>query len=225
MPQSHPIENLSRTNRRTVLRDIASWKFELERNRGDPDSDPVAYTQELTALTDAELVDRWYQTVGEWVLSRDDVFKPPTIDSYTFLDYQFGLLLMQDADTEYGFLNVVTLDGIIENGLYATKEADPHDQFDDRTLYPENHRYSGYAPDGWAVYEEKNAHHIIFAQKGEDETHLCHVEADGISPIVSIKRSERTFTHDVDSFEDGLEAAGSLMTAVNHGVPISPTRP
>jgi hypothetical protein len=155
MLEDIPIGDLDRGEHRLILRDIASWKFELGRDNNDPDREPAEYINEATELSDAALVRHWYDTVGEWILSRHDVRKPPTIDSSMWLDAQLGRLLFQGVETDYGFLSVVNLSAVLEDDVGVDRE-------DGRNLYPDDHRHEGYAPDGWTVYEkiEHETHHL-----------------------------------------------------------------
>ncbi|SEO97634.1 hypothetical protein SAMN05216388_102538 [Halorientalis persicus] len=103
-------EPLSEVQRQRIVRDIASWKCELERDSRSEftHKDLVEFCNELLGLSDAQLYQRWDTTVGEWVLSRDAIVRPRTVDDETFLEYQLGLLLL-GKETEYGFLNPVSI--------------------------------------------------------------------------------------------------------------------
>lgn len=96
---------LSSTDRERILTDIAHWKKELKlHGDGEFSADELAeYISTLQPLEDVALAKRWYETVGEWALSRSDTYHPPTVDEDTWLDYQFGLLL-DGRETEYGFI-------------------------------------------------------------------------------------------------------------------------
>jgi hypothetical protein len=84
------------------------------------------------------------------------------------------------------------------------------DRRNDRNLHPDDHRHAGYAPAGWEVYEEKNTNHIVFTH--EQAEILCHVEADGLSPLVSIHRNGNVVTLSPESFKAGLEEARAVMS-------------
>jgi len=109
-PKSNRPHPLTTVERERIVRDLASWKWELERNSESDftDEDLVDFCNDLLRLSDAGLYRRWDNGVGEWVLSRDDVERPPTVDDETFLEYQLGLLLLGE-ETAYGFLNPISI--------------------------------------------------------------------------------------------------------------------
>jgi len=117
MSPEYPVTNLSKAERRRVLADIAHWKLELELDESDaPYDDVEAYVRDLTDHSDEDLLKRWYETVGEWALSRG-ADNPRTVDQDTWLDYQLGLLL-QGRETDYGFVVAISIESFL-----ATPEA------------------------------------------------------------------------------------------------------
>lgn len=109
-PYSNRPDPLSAVERERIVRDIACWKHELERNTPSDftHEDLVEFCEELLGLSDTELYQRWDNTVGGWVLSRGAIERPQTVDDETFLEYQLGLLL-NGEQTKYGFLNTVSI--------------------------------------------------------------------------------------------------------------------
>lgn len=109
MSDEYPVLTLNHVERRRVIRDIASWFDESE------DKDCLTdYTQSLTKLSDQALMDEWFATVGEWAPTKENVSIPKTVDLDGWLDYQFGLLI-EGKETEYGFLNVISVDHITDS--------------------------------------------------------------------------------------------------------------
>ena len=108
-PQSmFGIDQLELEERNLLIRDMAHWFAELHMNRrGDPDYE--SFVQELQALSDTELLRRWNRSVGEWVLGRDDIYIPRTLNDQTWLRGQVGRLL-DGKDTEYGYVVSISID-------------------------------------------------------------------------------------------------------------------
>jgi hypothetical protein len=94
------------------------------------------------------------------------------------------------------------------------------EQTDERELYPEDSRFNRWAPDGWAVREVKSSRHVIFeAEHGSKP--LLHVEADGISPLLSIQDGRETkLKTDASgsSVESALAEAQLAMEAFQVGI-------
>jgi hypothetical protein len=112
MPPELPVTDLSDAERRRVLTDIAHWKLELELDESDAPYDEVeAYVRDLTDLSDKDLLERWYETVGEWALSRG-ADNPRTVDQNMWLDYQLGRLL-QDRETDYGYVVAISIESFL----------------------------------------------------------------------------------------------------------------
>jgi hypothetical protein len=96
----------------------------------------------------------------------------------------------------------------------------PSEQAGERELYPEESRFNRWAPDGWTVREVKNAKHVIFeAEQGSKP--LLHVEADGVSPLISIQDGRETklkTSASGSSVESALAEAHLAMEAFRVGI-------
>jgi len=96
--------SLSLMGRTRIVRDLLYWKTELERTNGSlTNNTQTDFVAMCLKHSDSKLIDFWYQTVGEWVLSRDSTSLPDTVTADTYLDYQVGLLL-DGQETDYGFI-------------------------------------------------------------------------------------------------------------------------
>lgn len=94
------------------------------------------------------------------------------------------------------------------------------EQAGERELYPENQRFDRWAPDGWTVREVKNSKHVIFEAEHAGEL-LLHVEADGISPLISIQDGRETklkTSASGSSVENALAEAHLAMEAFQVGI-------
>ena len=116
----YPNLNLSRVERRRIIRDHASWYAE------GPDRTTRGireHVQSLSNLKDDDLSRAWYDDVGEWVWSRRDVLLPRTLNEDTFLDSQLGRLL-NGQETDYGFLNVISVSSVLDTTTSTDQQSE-----------------------------------------------------------------------------------------------------
>lgn len=107
--------DLSSTERQRISSDIVHLSAEQTRC-GDETwtgSDCRDLVGTLTELDTIALVDRWLQTVGQWIIERDDCHPPTGCDYEDYLAVQLGKLI-DGRDTDYGFVVSISVPGAIE---------------------------------------------------------------------------------------------------------------
>lgn len=95
-----------------IVRDIASWELDSAVTAGTEVEHTLEDVRELFRDEDLEeLIDYWFATVGEWVLSRQDIFERNPVYGRMEDDEILGCELVRVATgkpTTYGYLEGVS---------------------------------------------------------------------------------------------------------------------
>ncbi|SEO99362.1 hypothetical protein SAMN05216388_102619 [Halorientalis persicus] len=99
---------LSFDNRYNVIEDIVHWEAEQKMGAAE-EWDPEPLITDLAERDSTELLHYWAETVGEWVLSREDFTAPCTFSRVEWLAAQLGKVI-DGRETDYGFVVSVDVD-------------------------------------------------------------------------------------------------------------------